>query len=184
MGGLEHAPATVTIRPARPDDVPAVVAMVHELAAYEEAPEQCHLSDDQLSVALFGSDPALFCHVAVGADDTAVGFSLWFLNFSTWEGTHGVYVEDLYVRPAARTAGAGRALLSAMAAICLERGYRRLEWWVLDTEALAPSRAFYRRIGGTELREWVPWRVEGAALARLAGSRRDDTAAPSNAGRP
>jgi GNAT superfamily N-acetyltransferase len=184
MGGLEHAPATVTIRPARPDDVPAVVVMVHELAAYEEAPEQCRLTEEQLDAALFGSEPALFCHVAVDPDDTPVGFSLWFLNFSTWEGTHGIYVEDLYVRPTARAAGAGRALLSAMAAICVERGYRRLEWWVLDSEALAGSRAFYRRIGGTELREWVPWRVEGDALARLAGSRRDDRASPSSVVRP
>ena len=127
--------------------------MVHELAAYEQAAEQCQLTGEQLDAALFGPAPALFCHVAVDDADQPLGFSLWFLNFSTWDGTHGIYVEDLYVRPAARAGGAGRALLAALAGICVERGYRRLEWWVLDTDALAGSRAFYRRIGGTELRE-------------------------------
>jgi GNAT superfamily N-acetyltransferase len=158
--------------------VPAVVAMVHELAAFEGAPDACRLTEAQLRAALFGPEPALFCHVAATGDREPFGFSLWFLNFSTWEGTHGIYVEDLYVRPSARTAGAGRALLATLARVCLDRGYRRLEWWVLDTDALAGSRAFYRRIGGVELRTWVPWRVEGDALARLAMSRRDDMAHP------
>lgn len=89
-----------TIRPARPGDVPAVVAMVHELADYERAPEQCHLTEEQLTAALFAPAPALYGHVAVDSADQPIGFALWFLNFSTWEGVHGIYLEDLYVRPA------------------------------------------------------------------------------------
>jgi GNAT superfamily N-acetyltransferase len=167
-------PDALTVRPVRPEDVPAVVAMVHELAEYERSPEQCHLTEPQLHGALFSASPALFGHVAVGRDDVPVGFALWFRNFSTWEGVHGIYLEDLYVRPAARGSGAGRALLTTLAGICVERGYRRLEWWVLDSSDLDGSRAFYRRIGGRELREWVPWRVTGDALRRLASTTDGD----------
>src|SRR5690606_31749200 len=124
-------PSDITVRPVRPDDVPAVVAMAHELAEYERAPDECHLTDADLHRALFADHPAVFGHVAVAADDVPVGFALWFLNYSTWEGRNGIHLEDLFVRPAARGSGAGRALLAALAQICVERGYRRLEWWVL-----------------------------------------------------
>lgn len=154
-----------TIRPARPEDVPAVVAMVHELADYERAPEQCHLTEEQLTSALFGSAPALFGHVAVDAADEPIGFALWFLNFSTWEGVHGVYLEDLYVRPTARGTGAGRLLLATLAAICVERGYRRLDWWMLNWN---PAARFYAAIGATPMDEWVPYRLAGPALHALA----------------
>ena len=157
-----------SIQPVRPQDVPAVVSMVHELADYERAPEQCHLTDDLLHAALFGPDPALFGHIAHDAAGEPVGMALWFLNFSTWEGRHGIYLEDLYVRPAARGLGVGAALLATLAEVCEQRGYPRLSWWVLDSEALDGSRAFYRRIGGVETREWVPWRVTGEALRELA----------------
>jgi GNAT superfamily N-acetyltransferase len=143
--------------------------MVHELAAFEGEPHACRLTDDELRSALFAEHPALFGHVAADPDtDEAVGFALWFLNYSTWEGRHGIYVEDIYVRPAARGSGAGRDLLAALARLCIDRGYRRLEWWVLDAAQLSDSRAFYRHIGGTELREWVPWRIDGSALPALA----------------
>ena len=160
---------TYTIRPARPSDVPAVVAMVHELAAYERAPEQCHLTDAQLHAALFGSGdaPALFGHVAVDPDDVPFGFALWFLNFSTWEGVHGIYLEDLFVRPQARGSGAGRALLATLAGLCAERGYRRLDWWVLHWN---PAREFYASIGASAMDEWIPYRLEGEALQKLASS--------------
>jgi GNAT superfamily N-acetyltransferase len=103
--------------------------------------------------------------VAVLDDDLPVGFSLWFLNFSTWEGAHGIYLEDLYVRPQARGSGAGRALLTTLAAICVERGYRRLDWWVLHWN---PARDFYAAVGATAMDEWIPYRLEGDALRRLA----------------
>jgi GNAT superfamily N-acetyltransferase len=168
---VSAAPTTYEIRPARPEDVPAVVSMVHELAEYERAPEQCHLTDEQLHAALFSPAPALFGHVA---DDGSqlLGFALWFLNFSTWEGVHGIYLEDLYVRPTARGSGAGRALLSALAGICVERGYRRLDWWVLRWN---PAREFYAAIGATAMDEWIPYRLEGEPLQELGtGARATD----------
>jgi len=194
------SPRAYIIRPARPSDVPAVVAMVHELAEYERAPEQCHLTDAQLHAALFGEacepnmrhsgeacepnmrhsgeacepnigpspdTPALFGHVAVDADDEPFGFALWFLNFSTWEGVHGIYLEDLFVRPQARGSGAGRALLATLASICVERNYRRLDWWVLHWN---PAREFYASIGASAMDEWIPYRLEGDALRTLASS--------------
>ncbi len=161
---------TFTIRPARPEDVPAVVAVVHELADFEQAPERCHLTVEQLGEALFGPRPALFGHVAVATNvgdavGEPVGMALWFLNFSTWEGTHGVYLEDLDVRPAARGTGAGAALLAALAAVCVERGYQRLEWMMLDWN---PAAEFYARVGATVTEDWVPYRLTGPALHRLA----------------
>ena len=156
------------IRPVRPSDVPAIVAMVHELAEYERALELCHLTEDQLHAALFGQRPALFGHVAVDIDDQPFGYALWFLNFSTWEGVHGVYLEDIYVRPHARGTGAGRALLSTLAAICVERGYQRLEWWVLNWNSLA--RDFYAAIGAVAMDEWVSYRLTGPALQAVASA--------------
>ena len=156
------------IRPVRPADVPAVVAMVYELAAYEKAPESCHLTEAHLHSSLFGDSPALFGHVAVAADDIPVGFMLWFLNFSTWEGTHGIYLEDLYVQPTARAGGIGRRLLATLADICAERGYARLDWSVLDWN---PAREFYAAIGASAQEEWVPYRLTGTALTGLAEYR-------------
>jgi GNAT superfamily N-acetyltransferase len=156
---------TVAVRPIRPEDVSAVVVMVHELAEFERAADECHLTDDQLRAALFGDRPAVFGHVAVGPGDEPVGVALWFLNFSTWEGTHGLYLEDLYVRPAARGSGAGGALLAALARVCLDRGYRRMDWQVLDWN---PAAEFYRALGATVSEGWVPYRVTGEALRRLA----------------
>ena len=153
-----------TVRPVRPEDVPAVVGMVHELAVFERAADRCHLTASQLSAALFGDHPALFGHIAEN-DGEAFGCALWFLNFSTWEGAHGIYLEDLYVRPTARRTGAGRALLAALAGICVERGYRRMDWGVLTWN---PAREFYDALGGVAQDEWVPYRLEGDALRKLA----------------
>ncbi len=177
--------SATTIRPARPEDVPAIVAMVHELAEYERAPQDCHLTTDQLTAALFGDHPALYGHVAVDAAGQPVGMMLWFLNFSTWAGVHGIYLEDLYVRPDARAAGVGRALLATLAQICVERGYARLEWWVLHWN---PAREFYHAIGAAPMDEWLPYRLTGAPLARLAAAttdpgRRAEPGAPSRTGR-
>ena len=157
--------SAATIRPVRPSDVPAVVAMVHELADFERAPGECHLTTDQLHQALFTEGPALFGHVAMGSDDVPLGFALWFLNFSTWQGVHGIHLEDLYVRPDARGTGAGRALMATLAAVCVQRGYRRLDWAMLTWN---PARDFYAAIGARTMDEWVSYRLEGAALADLA----------------
>jgi GNAT superfamily N-acetyltransferase len=177
--------SATTIRPARPEDVPAIVAMVHELAEYERASQDCHLTTDQLTAALFGDHPALYGHVAVDAAGQPVGMMLWFLNFSTWAGVHGIYLEDLYVRPDARAAGVGKALLATLAQICVERGYARLEWWVLHWN---PAREFYHAIGAAPMDEWLPYRLTGAPLARLAATgtdpgRRTEPDAPGRTGR-
>jgi GNAT superfamily N-acetyltransferase len=172
------------IRSARPSDVPAIVSMVHELAEYERAAHLCHLTDDQLLATLFpdlasasgtSGPAALFGHVAVDRADQPLGFALWFLNFSTWEGVHGIYLEDLYVQQRARGTGAGRLLLATLAALCVERGYRRLEWWVLDWN---PARQFYGAIGATAMDEFVPYRLTGAALTALAQHAPADAAVP------
>ncbi|WP_314172012.1 GNAT family N-acetyltransferase [Streptomyces winkii] len=156
------------IRSAVPSDVPAIHAMIRELAEYERAPEQARATPQQLHEALFGDHPAVFALIA--EEDTEshpVGFALWFLNFSTWTGTHGVYLEDLYVRPSARGAGHGKQLLSALAGICVERGYERFEWWVLDWNE--PSIGFYRSLGAEPMEEWTVFRMSGEPLRKLAG---------------
>jgi L-amino acid N-acyltransferase YncA len=168
---------SIMIRPARPEDVPAVVEMVHELAEYERAPELCHVTEEQLREALFRERPAVFCHVAVTVTDEPIGFALWFLNFSTWEGVHGIYLEDLYVRPAARGTGAGKALLATLARICVERGYARLDWWVLHWNS---AREFYDAIEAVAMDEWVPYRLSGVPLQRLAAGT--PTADPATSG--
>jgi GNAT superfamily N-acetyltransferase len=153
------------VREIRPEDVPTVVRLVHELAEYERAAASCTLTEAQLSTALFGPQPALFGHVAEFEGEIA-GCALWFLNFSTWRGVHGIYLEDLFVRPTHRGRGLGRALLTALAVVCAERGYARLEWSVLDWNE--PSIRFYRAIGAVPMDEWITYRLDGAALARLA----------------
>lgn len=153
------------IRPATPDDVPAILAMIAELADYERAPHEAVATEDRLRSALFGPTPAVYAHLAV-EDGEPVGFALWFLNFSTWRGVHGIYLEDLYVRQAARGGGHGKALLAELARICVERGYARLEWWVLHWN---PAREFYEAIGAEALTEWLPYRLTGNALVKLAG---------------
>ena len=162
---------TLEIRPPTRDEVPAIVAMVHELAEYERAPDECHLTEDQLADALFRPGAALFSHVAV-ADGELVGMSLWFLNFSTWVGRHGIYLEDLYVRPSARGSGAGRALLVKLAQIAVERGYERLDWWVLHWN---PAREFYRALGAVPMDEWTVFRLTDDALSDLAAGPRPAT---------
>lgn len=155
------------IRPTTPDDVPVVVELVHELAAYEKAPHECHLTTEQLHAALFAEQPALFGHVAE-VDGQVVGFTLWFLNFSTWRGVHGIYLEDLFVRPEFRGKGIGKALLAELAAECVRRGYARLEWWVLDWN---PATKFYRALGAVPMDEWTVYRLTDEPLTALAAER-------------
>ncbi|GLZ38446.1 GNAT family N-acetyltransferase [Actinokineospora sp. NBRC 105648] len=152
------------VRRITESDVDAVVGLVHELADYERAPQECHLSADQLHAALFGGSPALFGHVAE-LDGQVVGCALWFLNFSTWRGTHGIYLEDLFVSPAARGSGLGKALLLELAEECARRGYQRLEWSVLDWNE--PAIGFYRSLGAIPMDEWTVYRLTDGALKAL-----------------
>jgi GNAT superfamily N-acetyltransferase len=153
------------IRPAVPGDVPAIYRLIRELAEYEQAPEQVSATLQQLADSLFGPEPAVFAHVAEHEGEV-VGFALWFLNYSTWLGRHGIYLEDLYVTPAMRGSGLGRALLAELARICVERGYGRLDWSVLDWNT--PARGFYAALGAVPVDDWTVYRLSGAALADLA----------------
>jgi GNAT superfamily N-acetyltransferase len=159
----------VSVRPIRPDDVPAVVGLVRELAEYEKAAHEVRLTEAQLHESLFGAAPALFGHVAEVNGDV-VGTALWFLNFSTWRGTHGVYLEDLYVQPAHRGTGLGKELLRTLAELCVERGWSRLEWSVLDWNT--PSIDFYKAAGAVAMDEWTVFRLTDDALRSFAADRR------------
>lgn len=156
----------VTIRPARLDDVPTIDALVHELAVYEKEPDAVEATPDDFAAALFGPDPRVHCHVAEvtppGGEPEVVGMALWYVTFSTWRGRHGIWLEDLFVRPAHRGLGVGRQLLQTLAAECAARGYARLEWWVLDWNT--PAHGFYRSLGATPQDEWTVWRLDGEAL--------------------
>jgi GNAT superfamily N-acetyltransferase len=152
------------IRTATPDDIPVIHAMVRELAEYEKVPDEAKASRQQLHEALFGERPAAFAHIAEAAGEP-VGFALWVLNFSTWRGVHGIYLEDLYVRPEARGGGHGKALLTELARICVERGYERLEWSVLNWNR--PSIDFYEALGARPQDEWTVYRLTDGALREL-----------------
>jgi GNAT superfamily N-acetyltransferase len=156
------------IRPARPADVPAILRLIRDLAEYERAADEVHATEELLHAALFDPDPRVHAHIAEHTDGSVAGFALWFVNFSTWLGRHGIYLEDLYVRPDLRGFGYGRALLSELAAICAERGYPRLQWWVLDWNESAQG--FYRQLGARPMAEWTVWRVAGEALDLLGAS--------------
>jgi GNAT superfamily N-acetyltransferase len=164
----------VTVRAARPEDVRAIVGLVRELAEYEQSGSEARMTADQLTGALFGDSPAVFTHVALADGDAGggavVGMALWFLNFSTWRGTHSIHLEDLYVQPAHRGRGLGRELLRTLAALCVERGYDRLEWSVLDWNT--PAIEFYRSVHAVPMDEWTAWRLTDEALTRFAADRR------------
>jgi GNAT superfamily N-acetyltransferase len=155
------------IRPARPSDAADIHRLVRELADYERSAGQVVASEDDLQLALFGEQPAVFALIAEHEGSVA-GFALWFLNYSTWTGRHGIYLEDLYVTPVLRRHGYGRALLAELARICVERGYGRLEWSVLDWNA--PAIGFYASLGAVPMDEWTVNRVTGPALLALAAA--------------
>lgn len=152
------------IRIATPQDVPAILTMIRELAAYEKAEHEVEATEEHIHRALFCENPAAFAHIAE-EDGRTEGFALWFLNFSTWRGVHGIYLEDLYVRPEARGRGHGKALLTELACICVERGYGRLDWSVLDWNT--PSIDFYKSLGAVPMDEWTGFRLTGGALEEL-----------------
>jgi GNAT superfamily N-acetyltransferase len=156
---------TVNIRRAATGDEAAITAMVHELAAFEKAADQCTVTETQIHTALFDENPTAWAHVAE-VDGQVGGVALWFLNFSTWDGVKGIYLEDLYVSPDFRRRGLARALLSALAKECTERGFTRLSWAVLNWNVNAI--ALYDEVGGKPQTEWTTYRVSGPELTALA----------------
>jgi GNAT superfamily N-acetyltransferase len=160
----------VLIRPARPDDAPAIFRLIRHLAEYERSLPAVTGTEQDLAHSLFGPDPAVFAHVA-DHDGRVAGFALWYLSYSTWQARHGIYLEDLYVEPELRGLGYGRSLLAELAALCAERGYGRLEWAVLDWNT--PALGFYAAMGATSMDEWTVHRLTGPALEALAASRSD-----------
>jgi GNAT superfamily N-acetyltransferase len=157
----------VTIRPVHRHEMGVVLGFIRELAVYERLEEQCVATEADLATALFGARP--YAEVVFAClDDTPVGFALFFHNFSTFLGKPGLYLEDLFVRPAARGLGLGKRLLVWLARTALERGCERLDWAVLDWNE--PSIGFYHRLGGVALDDWTTFRLSGAALQRLAGA--------------
>ena len=153
------------IDPATPDDVPLMLDLIRELAEYEHEAESAQATPEQLHEALFGARPAAEAAIA-RIDGEAAGWALWFQNFSTWTGKPGLWLEDLFVRPRHRGRGAGKALLVYLARLCVERGYGRFEWSVLDWNA--PSIAFYEALGAQAMAEWTIYRLSGEALEGLA----------------
>ena len=149
------------IRIATPDDVSEILAMVVELATYEREPDAVTATAEDLRRALFSEPTHVWCHLAEVNGEIA-GMALWYLNFSTWQGKHGIYLEDLYVRPSHRGGGLGLALLRTLAQVAVSRDYGRVEWSVLDWNT--PSIEFYRRVGAEPMDEWTTYRLSGAVL--------------------
>ncbi|MDT0212790.1 GNAT family N-acetyltransferase [Rothia sp. ARF10] len=156
----------MTIREATPDDVSAILRLVHDLAAYEREPDAVEATEEHFTAALFpeSGTPTTFAHVAE-VDGEVVGMAVWYLTFSTWTGVNGIWLEDLFVEPEHRGSGLGRELLATLARTCVERGYRRLEWWVLDWNE--PSIGFYRSLGAVPQDEWTVFRMDGDELAAM-----------------
>ena len=157
------------IEPARPADVPVLIELICDLAEYERLRDQVRIGPDDLACHLFGPRP--YAEAAIArAGDEVVGFALWFHNYSTFEGRPGLYLEDLFVRPAMRGRGYGEALLRYLARVAVERDCARFEWSVLDWNA--PALAFYRKLGAVAMDEWTVQRVSGEALLALANGGR------------
>ena len=160
---------TLAIRRARPDEAGLVLSLVRELAEYEKLLHEVDATEADIGAALFEENPRLFCAIAEWEGEPA-GFAIWFINFSTFSGRSGIYLEDLFVRPALRGKGIGKALLGYLAGECVANGWARLQWSVLDWNA--PSIAFYKSLGAVLMDEWTVCKVSGPALTALAQGRR------------
>lgn len=156
---------TLTIRKAEEGDASLIFSFVKELAEYERLAHEVDATEADVAKALFGSNPRAFADIAEWEGRPA-GFALWFYNFSTFRGRHGIYLEDLFVRPEFRSKGVGKALLKHLAQRCIDENLARLEWWVLDWNE--PALKFYRSIGAVPMDEWTVQRVTGEALQQLA----------------
>lgn len=158
----------MSVRPAVVDDVPALLGLIRELADFQREPAAVAATEDGMRALFFGEDPAVYCSVAE-ENDAVVGLAVWYLSYSTWTGTHGIYLEDLVITASARGHGHGRALLQDLARTCVERGYARLEFTVLNWNDAAAG--FYRLLGAAPIADWVRWRVSGPELAALGEAR-------------
>jgi len=182
----------ILVREATPEDVAQMHQMINELAEYEKAPDEVIATEHNLMKALFGRDfssteydqhdsiassgvantphgqPALYAFVVEDPEDEdqLAGMAIWFLNYSTWDGTHGVYLEDLYVRPQFRGQGMGKALMKRLAQVCVDNDYSRFQWWVLNWNQ--PAIDVYRAMGAKAMDEWTVYRVSGQELKDLA----------------
>ena len=152
------------IRPAKSEEVGEVLQLIQDLATYEKAPEQVEASKEDLLNTIFVKDPRVFCDL-VEVDGQVAGMAIWFLNYSTWQAKHGIYLEDLYIKPEFRARGYGKALLKHLAQICDKEGYGRLQWWVLDWNS--PAIEFYKSFGAEAMDEWTVYRTSGQALKDL-----------------
>ncbi len=153
------------IRLAIPADINDIHRLIYELAVYEKAPEQMVATVRQIQTSLFNERPVAFCHVAE-VDEKIVGIALWFLNYSTWLGKPGIYLEDLFVQPEYRGHGIGKGFMKTLAQLCVERGYERFQWWVLNWNT--PSIDFYKSLGAVPMDEWTVFRLSGDALKKFA----------------
>ena len=154
----------MNIRPAKSEEVGEVLQLIQDLATYEKAPEQVEASKEDLLNTIFVKDPRVFCDL-VEVDGQVAGMAIWFLNYSTWQAKHGIYLEDLFIKPEYRGRGYGKALLKHLAKICDEKGYGRLQWWVLDWNS--PAIEFYKSFGAEAMDEWTVYRTSGQALKDL-----------------
>ena len=152
------------IRPAKREEVGDVLQLIQDLATYEKAPDQVEASRNDLLNTIFAKEPKVFCDL-VEVDGQIAGMAIWFLNYSTWQAKHGIYLEDLYIKPEFRARGYGKALLKHLAQICDKEGYGRLQWWVLDWNS--PAIEFYRSFGAEAMDEWTVYRTSGQALKDL-----------------
>ena len=155
------------IRKAKISDVQAIYDLIVELAVYEKEPDAVVASVEHIQENLFGANPVAYCHVAE-VDGQVVGIAIWFLNYSTWLGKAGLYLEDLFVKPEFRGSGLGLSLMKTLAQVCVDRGYERFQWWVLDWNE--PSINFYKSIGAEAMDEWTVYRLSGSALNNFAAS--------------
>src|ERR1700758_2798796 len=160
---------SLTIRRARPEDSAEIFALIRELAEYEKLSHEVEATEAMIAEALFGDSPRLDCAITEW-DGEPVGFAVWVVNFSTFGGRHGIYLEDLFVRPSHRGKGIGKALLTYLARECVENGWSRLQWSVLDWNT--PSIEFYKSLGAVMLDEWTVCKVGGEALSTLARGTR------------
>ncbi len=164
-------PAPVIVRPAAVGDVGALLGLIRDLATYEREPDAVEAEEGLLAAALFAGAPSVFAHVAEDRGEL-VGMAIWFVNFSTWTGRSGIYLEDLFVRPAHRGRGIGRALLAELATIAADRGYARIDWSVLDWNHSAIR--FYRSLGAVPMDDWTGYRLSGEALTALGSSDHEE----------